>query len=148
MNTGKYIRDGRAPIPKRTATSRVMSANKDRDTKPEILIRKALWKRGIRGYRLHWKKVPGRPDLAFPKKKVAIFVNGCFWHRCPYCDLPLPKSNSEFWSEKFRKNLERDQRKVLELRSVQWEVLTIWECQIKNDIEACIKKIEELIRKG
>ena len=70
-----YLRDGRAPIPKNEVTSRVMSANKGKNTKPEILLRKTLWKAGHRGFRTNYKKAPGRPDIAFPKKKVAVFVH-------------------------------------------------------------------------
>lgn len=133
-----YIRDGRAPIPEKEATSRVMSANKAKNTKPEITLRKALFNNGLRGYRLHWKKVPGRPDIAYPSKKIAIFVNGCFWHRCPYCKPSFPKSNVEFWKNKFKKNKERDKRKKRELEKVGWKVLVFWECQIKNDLETCV----------
>lgn len=92
----EYLRDGRAPIPDSEITSRVMSSNKGKNTKPEILMRDALRQIGIPGYRLHWKKAPGRPDIAYPGKKIAIFVHGCYWHRCPHCDLPLPKTNTEF----------------------------------------------------
>src|SRR5271157_969325 len=111
-----YIRDGRAPIPEKEATSRVMSANKGINTHPELVLRRALCNEGLRGYRLHWKKAPGRPDIAFPGKKVAVFVNGCFWHRCPYCHPSFPKSNVEFWTAKFEKNRERDKRKRIELK--------------------------------
>ena len=84
----KYIRDKRSPKPLSESTSKVMSANKAKNTKPEIALRKALWSEGYKGYRLNWKNVPGRPDIAYPGKKIAIFVNGCYWHRCPKCDLP------------------------------------------------------------
>ena len=100
-----YLRDGRAPIPVDEKTSKVMRANKGKNTKPELYLRKALWHHGVKGYRLHWKKVPGRPDLAFPGKKIAIFINGCFWHRCPTCNPSTPKSNTKFWTEKFKKNV-------------------------------------------
>lgn len=78
IETKEYIRDGRAPIPEKEATSHIMSSIKDRNTKPELILRKALWYNGVKGYRKHWKKVPGRPDIAFPGKKLAVFVNGCF----------------------------------------------------------------------
>jgi DNA mismatch endonuclease (patch repair protein) len=137
-----YIRDGRAPIPKKEATSRVMSANRGVDTHPEMVLRRALFQEGLRGYRLHWKKAPGRPDIAFPGKKVAIFVNGCFWHRCPYCHPSFPRTNIDFWTEKFKKNRERDKRKRKELREDGWEVVVIWECQIKKHLMACVEKIK------
>ncbi len=138
-----YIRDGRAPIPKREATSRVMSANKAKNTKPEIALRKALYNNGIRGYRLNWKKAPGRPDIAFPGKKIAVFVNGCFWHRCPICKPKMPISNLEFWKEKFRKNKLRDKRKVRELEKLGWMVIVAWECQIRDKKEETVFKIRD-----
>jgi DNA mismatch endonuclease (patch repair protein) len=147
MNSFKktYLRDGRAPIPKSEITSKVMSANKGKNTKPELLLRKALWNNGIKGYRLHWKKVPGKPDIAFPGKKIAIFVNGCFWHRCPICKPSMPKSNIKFWTEKFNKNIERDQKKIEALKALNWKVLTIWECELKKDLNLQVQKVKNLL---
>jgi len=144
-----YIRDGRAPIPDSEVTSRVMRSNKGKDTKPEILLRSALREIEIPGYRLHWKQAPGRPDISYPGKKIAIFVHGCFWHRCPHCNLSLPKSNIEFWSEKFRKNVERDSKKKKALENEGWDVLVIWECKIKENVYACAQRIKDLyLQKG
>lgn len=142
-----YIRDGRAPIPISESISKVMSANKGKDTKPEIILRKYLWKSNLRGYRVHWNKVPGRPDIAYPGKKLAIFVNGCFWHRCPYCNLQLPKSNQSFWKHKFTKNIERDSRKVNELEVLGWTVLVVWECEINNSFDEIKNQIKGLLDK-
>lgn len=122
-----------------------MSKNRAKNTSPELLLRNYLWGSGIKGYRLHRKDFPGSPDIAFVSRKVAIFVNGCFWHRCPSCNLPLPKSNREFWRKKFISNISRDKRKRHELTELGWQVLTIWECQIKNDIEACIVRIQKVL---
>jgi DNA mismatch endonuclease, patch repair protein len=141
----KYVRDGRAPIPEKESTSRVMSANKAKNTKPEILLRKALWHKGFKGYRLHPKHVPGKPDIAYKKQAVAIFVNGCYWHRCEKCQPSFPKSNQEFWKEKFRKNKERDKRKIEELKDEGWRTMTVWECEIKNDLDNCVQKISEVL---
>ena len=143
-----YLRDGRAPIPKSEITSKVMSANKGKNTKPELLLRKALWHNGIKGYRLHWKKVPGKPDIAFPGKKIAIFVNGCFWHRCPICNPSMPKSNTKFWTEKFNKNIERDKKKIQELEELDWRVLTIWECELKKNLDHQVRKVKNLLLEG
>jgi DNA mismatch endonuclease (patch repair protein) len=140
----EYIRDGRAPIPKSDVTSKVMSANVGKNTKPELILRKALRDIGIPGYRLHWKRAVGHPDIAYPGRKIAIFVNGCYWHRCPYCDLPLPKSNIEFWANKFKKNIERDAEKKRKLEDDGWTVLVFWECQIKENVQNCAKKVKEL----
>ena len=119
-----------------------MSSNKAKNTKPELKLRKALYADGIRGYRLNWKKVPGRPDIAFPGRKISIFINGCYWHRCPYCELSLPKTNTDFWREKFEKNIKRDKKKEKELLDLGWIVLVFWECKIKTNIKDCINKIE------
>ena len=137
-----YIRDKRSPVPLNENVSRVMSSNKAKNTKPELKLRKALYADGIRGYRLNWKKVPGRPDIAFPGKKISIFINGCYWHRCPHCELPLPKTNAEFWKEKFEKNIKRDKKKEKELLDLGWTVLVFWECKINTNIKDCINKIK------
>jgi DNA mismatch endonuclease (patch repair protein) len=136
-----YLRDGRAPIPYNENISKVMSANKGKNTSPELRLRRELWNQGLKGYRLQWKKVPGKPDIAFPGKKIAIFVNGCFWHRCPICSPSSPKTNVEFWKIKFEKNIERDRRKQVELEEIGWTVIVIWECQLKADIKSCVEKI-------
>ena len=143
----KYIRDGRAPIPEKAITSKIMSAIKAKNTKPELALRNALWHNGLRGYRKHWKIVPGKPDIAFPGKKVAIFVNGCFWHRCPYCNPSTPKSNLEFWNTKFEKNTQRDINKISQLNQLGWETVTIWECELKKDITQSIEKIKATVEK-
>jgi len=140
-----FKRDGRAPLPLKVSTSRVMSANRARDTQPELTLRRALWKDGIRGYRVNWKKAPGRPDIAFPSKKISVFVNGCFWHSCPYCRPSLPKSHSAFWKKKFRDNVRRDKIKVLQLKRAGWKVLTIWECKLKKNVQCSVVRIEELL---
>lgn len=141
----KYSRDSRSPTPKNEQVSKTMSAIKAKNTKPEQILRKALWHSGIKGYRLHWKKVPGRPDIAFPGKKIAIFVNGCFWHRCPICKPSLPKTNVDFWTDKFTKNVERDKLKTKSLEDLGWTVFTIWECEIKNELEYQVEKLKKYI---
>ena len=119
-----------------------MSSNKAKNTKPELKLRKALYADGIRGYRLNWKKVPGKPDIAFPGRKIGIFINGCYWHRCTYCELSLPKTNTDFWKKKFEKNIKRDKKKEKELLDLGWTVLVFWECKIKTNIKDCINKIK------
>lgn len=136
-----YIRDGRAPIPKKEITSKIMSKIRAKDTKPELLLRKALWNNGLRGYRLHWKKAPGRPDICFPGKKLAIFVHGCYWHRCPYCKLSTPKTHKRFWKSKFKRNKERDKRKLRALKKGGWKVITFWECQINKKVKQCTQRV-------
>lgn len=142
-NLSTYKRDGRSPIPLKEVTSKVMRANKAKNTAPELLLRKALWTSGIKGYRINWKKVPGRPDIAFPGRKIAIFVNGCFWHRCEKCNPNMPKSNIDFWTSKFSKNKLRDHLKTEQLKLLGWTVITIWECEVKNDLLTVIDKISK-----
>lgn len=137
----KYIRDGRAPIPDNELTSKIMSSIRSKNTKPELIFRKALYHHGLSGYRLHWKNIPGRPDISYTRTKIAVFVNGCFWHRCPYCDPPFPKTHVDFWTDKFNKNIERDQRKISELEKLGWKVIIIWECQIRTDLQGCVNKV-------
>ncbi len=120
-----------------------MSRIKSKDTKPELLIRKALYKLGYR-YRLHKKEVPGRPDIVLNRLKTLVFVNGCFWHRHEGCrEASRPKTNSEFWENKIRKNVERDVRNYTTLQSLHWKVIVIWECEISNDIEQNINLLKK-----
>jgi DNA mismatch endonuclease Vsr len=109
-----------------------MQGNKAKNTGPEVLLRKQLREAGYPGYRLHWRQAPGRPDVAYPGRKLAVFVNGCFWHRCPHCQPAMPKSNTEFWARKFSLNVERDERKRRELEAAGWTVVTVWACEIRS----------------
>ena len=109
-----------------------MQGNRSKDTKPELKVRAMLREMGFPGYRLQWKKAPGRPDIAYPGRKIAIFVNGCFWHRCPHCNLTVPKTHTEFWEAKFARNVERDRRTAEVLEKDGWTVVTVWECQLKK----------------
>lgn len=136
---------GPPPKAKTPHVSKVMKSNKAKDTKPELLLRKALWKAGVRGYRLNMNKVAGRPDICFYGRRIAIFVNGCFWHRCPHCKLTLPRSNTGFWRAKFTRNVERDKLKTKRLIQTGWKVFTAWECQIKKSPERIVKRIQSLL---
>lgn len=132
MGSPEYIRDGRAPVPKDPVTSKVMSRIRARDTGPERLMRAALRAAGSRGYRLNYKRVPGRPDIAYVGKKVAVFVHGCFWHGCPYCKPARPQSNKSFWTRKLARNKVRDKEKERALVRLGWKVITVWECRLKR----------------
>lgn len=113
---------------------------------PKIMLRRALRSLGHTGYRLNWKKVSGSPDICFVGRKVAIFVNGCFWHRCPKCDLPLPKSNTDFWSDKFKRNRIRDMMNEKSLKDEDWTVITVWKCAVKDDLEGVAEKISIILK--
>ena len=134
-------------VRRRAAIRKSMKGNKRADTKPELLVRQHLRKAGLTGYRLQWKKAPGRPDIAFPGRKIAIFVNGCFWHRCPHCHPSVPKRNTAFWEAKFRRNVERDRAAVAALDQAGWTVITIWECELKRDrIDETMEHVIEVVR--
>lgn len=124
--------------------SRTMRAVKSRDTKPEMVVRRMVHAMGKR-FRLHRDDLPGKPDLAFPRLRKVIFVNGCFWHGhdCKRGDRQ-PKNNAEYWANKISRNKERDQRSVEALRAMGWDVLVIWECQLK-DREALKKRLTEFL---
>jgi len=137
--------DNRNPEASNANVRKVMKANKGKGTKPELLVRQILRESGHPGYRLNWKKAPGRPDIAYPGRKIAIFVNGCFWHRCPYCNLSIPKTHPEFWQQKFDRNVERDSRKIQELEHMGWTTITIWECQVKKAPERVRETLRDVL---
>ena len=116
-----------------TATrSRMMSGIRGKDTKPELIVRQFLHSHGFR-YRLHLKTLPGRPDLVLPKHRAVIFVHGCYWHRHQNCRLAYnPKSREDFWQEKFRLNVKRDENAFAQLREDGWRIMTIWECALRD----------------
>lgn len=124
-----------------------MSRIKSKDTKPELLVRKFLFANGFR-YRLHDKKLPGKPDIVLPKYKTVIFVNGCFWHgheKCKY--FVLPKTRTEFWLNKIMKNKQLDMDNFSKLKAMNWKVYTIFECELKVEkINSTLSKIIQLLR--
>ena len=112
--------------------SRCMAAIKGKDTKPELIVRKYLFSRGLR-FRVQVRALPGNPDIVLPKYKTVIFVNGCFWHGHEGCRyFRLPKSNVRFWKEKIERNVARDVRNEAELTALGWRVIRVWECEIKT----------------
>ena len=109
-----------------------MARVKSKNTKPEVYLRKLLWHRGFR-YRLNYKGLPGSPDIYIPKCKVAIFVNGCFWHmheNCRYASIP--KNNHDFWKNKLEGNVQRDKQNYIKLESMGINVIVVWGCEIKQ----------------
>lgn len=125
------------------ARSKNMSAIKSRNTKPEMKLRKALFKEGLR-YRVNYK-LPGKPDIIFPGKRLVIFVDGCFWHRCPEC-YREPDNNKEFWKEKIARNVKRDEEVNSILNEAGWTVLRFWEHDIKRNLSEVVKKIISELR--
>lgn len=120
-----------------------MAAIRGKDTKPEILVRKFLFSKGLR-YRLNNRKLPGSPDIVLKKYKTVIFVDGCFWHGHEGCKyFRLPKSNTPFWEAKITRNIERDKETTQALTALGWKVISIWECELRNksNREAALNKL-------
>ncbi len=138
-----------ADIKSKEARSKNMSAIRGTNTKPEEIVRKYLFSKGFR-YRKNDKRLPGKPDIVLPKYKTVIFVNGCFWHKHEGCKYFVwPSSNSEYWENKILGNVERDKKNYRELKDKGWNVLVVWECEIrkKSDATARLEKLSEAIKK-
>lgn len=121
---------------------RSMQSNRSTDTKPEKTIRKALWDAGLRGYRKNVRRLPGSPDVVFGPKRLAVFVHGCYWHRCPKCTADIhPKTNSKYWHAKFERNVARDKSNRLALRKLGYSVLVIWECDLKKSPDRVVARV-------
>lgn len=126
-----------------------MASIRSKDTKPEMIVRRGLWKRGFR-YRLNYKRLPGHPDLVLRKYRTCIFVNGCFWHGHMVDTLSfenskcckIPKTNREFWETKIRRNKERDIEEQHQLAAMGWHCLTVWECELKP--KKCEQTLESI----
>jgi len=117
-------------------------------TKPEVTLGKALWKKGYR-YRKHYKKLPGKPDFVFVRYKIAIFIDGEFWHGFNWEEKKSKiKANRDYWIPKIEKNIKRDQQNNKLIKKMSWKVLRFWEKQITTDLDRCIKKIERTLQSG
>lgn len=129
-----------------------MSKITGKDTKPEEIVRKYLFSRGFR-YRKNDRKLPGTPDLVLPKYRTVIFVNGCFWHGHKGCKYFVwPKSNAEFWRKKIESNIARDRRNEIQLKNMGWNVLVVWECELRSakkqaTLERLENKLKQLLEK-
>lgn len=124
--------------------SRIMARVGQKDTKPEMILRRALFSLGYR-YRLHSHLLPGRPDLVFPARKKAIFVHGCFWHGHGCRWGKLPKTRLDYWGPKIRANVERDERALTKLAEGGWSAYVIWQCELRQP-ECAIERVEEFLR--
>lgn len=120
-----------ADVVDKETRSRMMSGIRSKNTKPELVVRSYLHRAGLR-FRLH-TKLPGKPDLVFPKHRTVLFVHGCFWHRHKGCQFTtIPASNTAFWLEKFESNVRRDARVKKQLQNLGWNVISIWSCQLNE----------------
>lgn len=124
-----------------------MSRIRGRDTRPEREVRSLLHRLGFR-FRLHPRSLPGRPDVVLPKYGTVVLVHGCFWHRHARCPLAyIPKTRTQFWSQKFDVNVARDRRVVSTLRSLGWRVLVVWECELR-DARSLSRRLDRSLRQG
>lgn len=131
--------DTRTPAQRR----RIMAAVKRRDTGPEVSLRKGLYAAGVRGWRCDYRKAPGRPDLAWPRRKVAVFVDGAFWHGHP--SRHKPGRSGEYWDRKIEANVARDRRVDSALEAAGWRVLRIWDFEIRKDLDGVVAKVSRLL---
>jgi DNA mismatch endonuclease, patch repair protein len=116
-----------------------MAQIRSRNTGPEVSLRRALWANGIRGWRVHAKALPGKPDLAFTRCKIAVFVDGRFWHGHP--DFFTPGKSGPYWDAKIARTQERDRLANEALEAAGWRVLRFWDFEIEDDLEACVKRV-------
>ncbi len=128
------------------ATRKVMRANRGKDTKPEMVVRRLAHAMGYR-CRLHRRDLPGRPDMVFPSRKKVVFVHGCFWHRHENCSRStLPVTRRPYWSAKFARNVERDAANVAALEAAGWSVAVIWECEAMRDPSRTAEQLKAFLR--
>jgi len=124
--------------------SRTMRAVKSANTTLEVTFRRALWKAGIRGWRLHKRSLPGKPDLVFSRARVAVFIDSCFWHGCS-THLRMPKSNLDYWKAKIARNKARDEATTKELKNLGWHVIRFWEHDLRQRLEGCVSKVKRAV---
>lgn len=123
-----------------------MSQIKGKDTKIEVIVRRYLFAQGFR-FRKNDKRFPGKPDVVLPKYKTVIFVNGCFWHQHKGCkNATIPKTRTEFWTQKLSKNVSNDIKHTSELREMGWNVITLWECELENAFEKTMQNVVEELK--
>ncbi len=136
-----------APRPNAALAIRnAMRANRKWNTRPELALRKGLRQAGMTGYRVHWRKAPGTPDVAFVGKQVAVLAMGCFWHQCPRCRRSAPQRNAEWWQRKFAMNRARDERNRQALTASGWTVVELWECEITRRLDDCVDLVGKALR--
>ena len=135
-----------ADVHDKATRSRNMAAIKGKNTKPEMIVRRGLHARGLR-FRLHRRELPGCPDLVFPSRQIALFVHGCFWHAHQGCRFfKLPGTDQERWSTKLEGNRTRDERDQAALRMMGWQVVVVWECELRGDVTKRLDELATIIR--
>jgi DNA mismatch endonuclease (patch repair protein) len=124
--------------------SRVMSRIRSRDTKPELALRRALHERGVRGWRCNVRTLPGKPDVAFTRWRVAVFVDGCFWHGHP--DHFTPGKSGPYWDAKIERTKARDQEANSALRNLGWTVIRFWDFEVESDVSSCVSAVDDALQ--
>ncbi len=138
----------RPPASNDSRVSKVMRANKAKGTTLELKVIKKVRRAGFKQFQLNYSKIPSRPDIAFVKQKIAVIVNGCFWHGCKRCIKKSPKTNKKYWSWKIETNRRRDKRDAARLRRLGWRVYRIWEHDVKKeDFEPLLLWLGEALKK-
>jgi DNA mismatch endonuclease (patch repair protein) len=123
-----------------------MAAVKSRNTSPELALRRALYAAGVRGWRCHYRRVPGSPDLAWPRRRVAVFVDGAFWHGHP--SRHKPGRSGRYWDEKIEANVARDRRADRELADLGWYVLRLWDFEVRRELDRCVSRVQDALDAG
>lgn len=143
MHTAKRNISKTMRVPPTLQRSRMMSSIRGKNTWPERVLRSILFAKGFR-YRLHVRRLPSSPDLVFPKYKAVVFVHGCFWHRHEGCRYTtIPKTNEDFWNQKFQRNVDRDKCDAEALRALGWRVAVVWECALKHSVADTAQIVDE-----
>ena len=139
------------PLPKAPASTSMavrhsMHGNSVRQTKIESSLADLLIENGLTGFVQNDKSLEGTPDIAYPSNRLAIFVHGCFWHRCPYCEPHFPEINADYWQAKFARNKRRDKHAQVSLKREGWRVVTVWECKLKNNPHNVLRRIRSAMK--
>ena len=135
----------KAGVPSNASVRASMKANRSKGTALEQRLAVALAAKGLTGYVANDRMLAGSPDFSYRDEKVAVFVNGCFWHRCPYCNPNFPKSNQDYWSAKFERNRLRDRRNRSDLRSMGWLPIVVWECKVAKNVSRVVSRIQKTL---
>jgi DNA mismatch endonuclease (patch repair protein) len=126
--------------------SRIMAAVRSRNTSPEVALRKALYAAGVRGWRCHYRRVPGSPDIAWPQRKVAVFVDGAFWHGHP--SRHKPGRSGADWDAKIARNVERDRENEAALDAMGWLVIRFWDFDVQRDVSSCVERVISVLHES
>ena len=133
-----------APLAKLPAVRSSMIGNRSSNTRPEQTMQAALTDLGL-GHFITHLTLPGTPDITFYEEKVAVFVHGCYWHRCPHCSPHFPSTNQEYWTAKFARNRARDKRNAVTLRGMGWLVVVVWECKVRKNPKRQARRVRSWI---